>query len=78
MEGNGCATAGFSMSCKSSPGNPWHEFGTNTKDWLANSGVPCNSSSGYYLTGNEFGEKIWAASGVNDSIFIGGPYKKEN
>ena len=76
------------MSCTAPEGTPWNEFGSNMLDWKAfgvslpdtqayhdqnNDDVPCKTTSGFSLSGNQYGEKIWGSTGEPEAIMIGGP-----
>lgn len=83
-----CLTGGLLVSCTAPEGTPWNEFGSNMLDWKAfgvslpdtqayhdqnNDDVPCKTTSGFSLAGNQYGEKIWGSTGEPEAIMIGGP-----
>ena len=70
---DGCRCSGFLMICAAPPGSAWNGFTSNTNDWqvaissdpggLSSNtdavGIPCVSTSAFYMDGGENAEKIW-------------------
>ena len=70
MDDTSCKSGGFMLMCKASPGNPWHNFVSDTDRWVDDTGsTPCLNNGGIYPIASQYASIATMVSNGAQTIF---------
>jgi len=65
-----CKSGGCMLMCKASPGNPWHNFISDTHRWVDGAGsTPCLNNGGIYHIASQYASIATMISNFAQTIF---------